>query len=1050
MNDIPQPEEADVGVLREFNGTYLRAERWNQARDDLQNEPELAFRRYILAQVSNDGDALQLFDSLRGLNHTTVGDFTLAAWLKAFLRVNRLIPECILDAARTSTDDSGLELNNPHQAILKRLQEIRSKDADGFRGLEYTSTTNGPNGTGHAHYIGKPKFRHGGDPGAAPSTVFISEHPVTETEQPLVKNVVRVYHQESGSGKTVELAASAYTRDALFTIMITLNADVKLITDGHVGLHGVDDETERTNTRKAYRRRDALRALTNAVKATWDKGLKPDDFLGLKDLISFIKELDGKRKDQGGYGMATLHIVVAIDEAGSQPNLVKAVIRDYEDFGTTLGRYIMCGCDFDGSLHQVGSVDEGATPAKLKVEGLEDPLKTLTVNVLFSIAGTGASQGTVGSVASNFIHLKPSAKAKPEEVYDILRQAYTKGITDPIIPQYGELKQFPLLKALVDSNARMISVYMNCAKTLQKNNENTNKKANTHAQEQGAILAHTFAKFMASNGMFSLSNEASFARLTAHRAIAVLLFQQTTSFPHGLKDIHVSEMDYGISFERVNEDDKNKTIMQKLVAEYGLVTAKPFRAKSENKPVAKPFELSGAMQLLCLWLIQGGTQAPTDKSFLGTTSTSFETLTGLLVSAAIGASSVVKKDKHGRVLAAPALGYNHGTTVQQEADIFSALRKVGMTVKKTNAGNPVAAAAAASPSSSYTCGTTGGPKPVAEIVGDQFWSLKGAHAVFLLEGPRIPGVYFNKSMMTSVTTVADQNRITDAVVQKKGAAFNKMNKAQFGEGGTLQVTPLARVPSDEMQATLSSNHSILADEELLRICGKLQGVGKLLSGSTMATATHSASTMDTGDSNDTTTDDVKDTYVLPFTTIADGNSKFADAYVTFLVKPPGTDSSGERPSLRTMCIQAKDYAKDTSPDMLKYLKNGIAVTSPELDPLFGEDRIFTVAGAKSTVAWGYTGGEFPYVPFVVENSTILKNQMVSLSQGRQQTAKQGEYAAFLPGPTTDATSSTQDADESLNAQFDPPGETKKRSNERGQDASDNDNVNPPKKQKPST
>mmetsp|Transcript_162 Transcript_162/g.395 ORF Transcript_162/g.395 Transcript_162/m.395 type:complete len:151 (-) Transcript_162:395-847(-) len=66
-----------------------------------------------------------------------------------------------------------------------------------------------------AYHLDRPPFRHKGDSNAALKSSFIKKPTLNDDE----KEGVFAYYSDSGTEKTVELAASSHTRDALFTII---------------------------------------------------------------------------------------------------------------------------------------------------------------------------------------------------------------------------------------------------------------------------------------------------------------------------------------------------------------------------------------------------------------------------------------------------------------------------------------------------------------------------------------------------------------------------------------------------------------------------------------------------------------------------------------------------------------------------------------------------------------------------------------------------------------------------------------------------------------
>jgi len=85
------------------------------------------------------------------------------------------------------------------------------------------------------------------------------------------KNKVLVHHPDSGSGKTVELAASSHTRDALFTIIVPPGDNLLLLPIDSDKLESKWSAPTKPQVIKARLQMDALEALCGAVDAIYHK-----------------------------------------------------------------------------------------------------------------------------------------------------------------------------------------------------------------------------------------------------------------------------------------------------------------------------------------------------------------------------------------------------------------------------------------------------------------------------------------------------------------------------------------------------------------------------------------------------------------------------------------------------------------------------------------------------------------------------------------------------------------------------------------------------------
>jgi len=385
---------------------------------------------------------------------------------------------------------------------------------------------------------------------------------------------VHVFMTASGTGNTIELACSAYTRQADLAIVWVLSEDdVK------------DVEQQKDN--KDRRNELAFGVLRDLAKKDVSR-LKP--MIGMYTLKK------------------TARIVYAFDEASICPLFVRALIAEPEE------------C------------------AKAIITTYKD--QGLAIDVVFSVAGTGVSRGSIGSNIENMkVFTKTNAMQDPKAVYESLCSEFPA-----IKVKYDEIRnQQPVLHVLMEHNARMMSIVIHCL------SEDPNLDKGSNAND---IVMQTIDRFMESNGMwqlaFSKEDDCSKRRgrmkqqvLVGCQVLAEHLFGQSVQISADKQECEemALTLDYGLKFDTDNLPLKEKWM---LVQKYGLLV--PVEFPDGGGKLDKPFTLDPAMQLVALYMLQPPRPRHDSSLMLAASSYGFEVLSTHILKAALAASLAVAFD----------------------------------------------------------------------------------------------------------------------------------------------------------------------------------------------------------------------------------------------------------------------------------------------------------------------------------------------------------------------------------------------------------------------
>mmetsp|Transcript_23222 Transcript_23222/g.38462 ORF Transcript_23222/g.38462 Transcript_23222/m.38462 type:complete len:257 (+) Transcript_23222:130-900(+) len=160
------------------------------------------------------------------------------------------------------------------------------------------------------------RFRHEGDQDAVREVIYLAAEQVGEQFVHSAGeggNTVAVFYSASGSGKTVELAASSVTRGVDLTLITKIERDIrKQQIEETLENERIESESDQERDLRRIRTRNVLAfgqlrahisALVTKYADSWTKILKAASTDGLK-------------------------LVVALDEGATCPNLVRSIISN--------------------------------------------------------------------------------------------------------------------------------------------------------------------------------------------------------------------------------------------------------------------------------------------------------------------------------------------------------------------------------------------------------------------------------------------------------------------------------------------------------------------------------------------------------------------------------------------------------------------------------------------------------------------------------------------------------------------------------------------------
>mmetsp|Transcript_15930 Transcript_15930/g.44661 ORF Transcript_15930/g.44661 Transcript_15930/m.44661 type:complete len:1217 (+) Transcript_15930:153-3803(+) len=807
------------------------------------------------------------------------------------------------------------------------------------------------------YFTGSTRFRHQGDRDLSPRKVFLSktyEDDAGEVKKKCDVKLPMVFYSASGTGKTVEMAGSGYTREAVFTIVH--NSGTADYDEG-IGHNKEVDQDVCINRLKqiteVYVRdtNDCSKIIKPIIDDVYQKDKELQDAGTAEPVKKKIPE------DINGVGNVDAHkdhtitFIFAIDEASACPAFIKRIIAEYADAGRTVAQ-VFCA-------HQEQAAQ----------------LKHHKIEVLFSFAGTGASNTAVGSQTKDYLHLEPSALPRVEEVYEVLRSTATEPDT---LPTFKKLvTNYPIFGCIVKHNARMASIFL---ATLSRRSERL-----IFPEAQNDIICDMFDTFMRCNGMADLKTPEDQIKVAA-QALAVHLFQhaaQTKDAKGNKNEADKRQFRYGIEFD----PETDLVSVKDLVATYGIVTPNAW-PKGDDAILKQPFNLDETMQLLCLWMLMQGDKQGHRDGLLQTSSFGFEVLATQIVSAVVTASMTLPVKRR------PSIKYLLKTKLN-----FFATRN--MTSLQTDAEELL---------DEFRNDTRFTPKKGtkdAEMVkmiraNDDFVNVLN----FYSENKKELQHYAPKSYKHVKHAFDDYLHLSKKTTNWEDRKFKKMDEAKaihvdytggtkfFGTYFQNSEMETNKFTAAEIKALDSSNESTQTTVTFVDKAYKKEGTTPLADWkrkTVLCMDTHLGDMLLGMRAAKSGNEGAPRPFFAPITTLAWGSSSLADGYVVFYGQRVVDGVVHGEPFRCCIAIQAKDsLGSGDLPFSSKIADNQWRVMHPILDCLLGKDRIYCVGSYNEKLRRGNEEPKLNVMGFPVDKSPILKEMMIDLSgrRGAKNAARQ--------------------------------------------------------------
>ena len=753
--------------------------------------------------------------------------------------------------------------------------------------------------------LGSASFRHAGISGSKPDSVYLAK----ETN---VQSKTAVYMTASGYGKTAELAGSAYVRDKHLTIYFVPGDDVVMPS--------VKDEDP--TDYKARRHEKAKKMLASLMAAAYKNN---------KAVFDAIANRTNKDEEK-------LTLVVAIDEASACPLFVRAIIADTDAMRSVVVE----------KLVKVG-VDESS--------------------IVFSVAGTGASRGSIGSDESKWMVCKTSALMSPSEVFGVLRKAKHRKI-----PTLAALRSIaPVLHTLATHNARMASIVVDLldeeAKYLTK--IRTDEKFDEYYIErnESTFVARTMSRFIDSNGLEPTKDNVALGCCIGAQVLAThLLSTECCRIPNKVSEREELAIcfKYGIGVEF----DEGTCSMIDLVARYGMITPSSFPELGVgetlgDKELARPFVVDEAMQLVALHLLK----MPDDRRVLEPGFAGFEVIATQMIKGALAASSVIKWDKRKNVqevlekigfvkpLQPNTALYMQSVEEHSQESSQSGYEETGNNETPSSSVDDGANFDSANDDDDYESGEDDD----GYVLEDNSFSAMTLNDMVWADFANIKVVRHtaDKSYLDG-----KDDRLRATYMQKYPMTVLKVKEKD-----------LSKVNGDVSQTVARGDAVLIADDEVIKRLLAMKPI-------------------------DQASDDLGGS-LLPFATISYGNSDRADGYVTFFAS--GSENGD---TLRhTVMVQAKDYQKGPYLDFSGIAKNVKRCRSPQLDVGFGSSRLMCVAARKGQLGGRPKKHKRDFIGFGVDGLDLLGGLMAALYERRKKKSASFEmYHTRHPEPATEPAS----------------------------------------------
>uniref|UniRef100_A0A7R9WY89 Uncharacterized protein n=1 Tax=Craspedostauros australis TaxID=1486917 RepID=A0A7R9WY89_9STRA len=439
--------------------------------------------------------------------------------------------------------------------------------------------------------------------------------------------------------------------------------------------------------------------------------------------------------------------------------------------------------------------------------------------------------------------------------------------------------------------------------------------------------------------------------------------------------------------------------MYHLVTSYGLVVPVPFEtfdhvvldeagntqvdpAFTQPKSLKKPYLVDPAIQLLCVWLLEGGKRVEDSYDFLERTLFPFEALSTQIVGSAITAATTVAQEKR---------------------------KRIQSILKDTLNMQPKSSSGKTDPDNRAD------PDNKTDHVQEAWDALEDVTPVSVWSDFVLNGMYHQQSAMS----------LNEPTIPTKPENFEEMTTAQVMEWMETEKNERLNAREARMRLNrwdgletkqvdqnfgnnpreLASSYSTADGFDASRyetLVTSLDMDKKLIQGllkmrEACANLEDDIPHSDTGSFNPT-----KQNFCPSLTTVAEGSSNLADGYVSTAGVRKITDSAGKfvksEVGFFTVCIQAKDYFDSSTIKYENIRKNRDRVYDSLLSITFGSNRLYCVASRedKLYLKKKYSGeaadGTSFYVGFPTDKSPLLTKSMDKLDERRRQSQKTDKNA----------------------------------------------------------
>eukprot|EP00525_Craspedostauros_australis_P012322 CAMPEP_0198110146 /NCGR_PEP_ID=MMETSP1442-20131203/2176_1 /TAXON_ID= /ORGANISM="Craspedostauros australis, Strain CCMP3328" /LENGTH=860 /DNA_ID=CAMNT_0043766091 /DNA_START=1204 /DNA_END=3786 /DNA_ORIENTATION=- len=413
-----------------------------------------------------------------------------------------------------------------------------------------------------------------------------------------------VYLSASGTGKSIDLAASSHLRKCCLTMMLSIEEDMPACNDMFKYRGKVVEFLEKPIHEVAKKHSEVIKEINKQ--------------LAIMDESARIRR---RMRCDPDPGCNQVTFMIAIDNAYHLTNLVNMIALCTHDdyFEHELAEYISGGC--------------GGAVAQQELRTVE----FWQYKIQFAVVTNGVVEKPQWKNRKRVVYTKPCAIREPEKTYNAMCEQYKHD--EGRYPSWEGLSEHPILKTIVMNNPTMASIMLSslCSTTAQ---------CYQTPAGQDALISTVLHNFMQTNEMQTLLDQPGDRARVAARVLATHLFQSEYTGELSYENAYViaHDMEYGIDLDIF--DDEDKYPMRELANRYKMTTPTPFiDCEWDYCEIERPlpFEVDPAMQLLCLWMLVGCRDEGSLEGSLADTSLASRSMASTLVSCAIMSSMAVKE-----------------------------------------------------------------------------------------------------------------------------------------------------------------------------------------------------------------------------------------------------------------------------------------------------------------------------------------------------------------------------------------------------------------------